>query len=129
MSTSDLKKHLMRQDIQYIGARTSGEFSRHKVNTLQNIRFDEHFQKGNQLSKKKEVVVIFQWNAKHIPGSVNIPLGLLEFSLHELDKTKEYIIVCRSGARSGRTTEFLSSHGFHAINMVGGMMNWEGNVQ
>ncbi|MCM3715899.1 rhodanese-like domain-containing protein [Alkalihalobacillus oceani] len=67
--------------------------------------------------------------AGYIPGSVNIPLGLLEFRLHELDKTKEYIIVCRSGARSGRATEFLSSQGFHATNMVGGMMNWEGNVQ
>jgi rhodanese-related sulfurtransferase len=67
--------------------------------------------------------------AGHIPGSVNIPLGLLEFRLHELDKTKEYIIVCRSGARSARATEFLESHGYKVTNMIGGMMSWEGNIQ
>ena len=30
-----------------------------------------------------------------IPEACNIPLGLLEFRMHELDKKKEYIIVCR----------------------------------
>ena len=63
-----------------------------------------------------------------IPGSINIPLGLLEFRLHELDKTKEYIIVCRSGARSALATKFLESQGFQAINMTGGMLEWKGKV-
>ena len=64
-----------------------------------------------------------------IPGAVNIPLGLVEFRMHELDKSKEYIMVCRSGGRSGRATEFLESHGFNVINMQGGMLSWEGNVE
>jgi rhodanese-related sulfurtransferase len=34
--------------------------------------------------------------AGKIPGAVNIPLGLIEFRMHELDKSKEYIMVCRS---------------------------------
>ena len=34
-----------------------------------------------------------------IPEACNIPLGLLEFRMHELDKKKEYIIVCRSGGK------------------------------
>ena len=29
--------------------------------------------------------------AGHIPTAVNIPLGLIEFRMHELDKSKEYI--------------------------------------
>ena len=64
-----------------------------------------------------------------IPGAVNIPLGLIEFRMHELDKAKEYIIVCRSGARSGRATQFLESQRFNVINMTDGMLAWEGKVE
>lgn len=64
-----------------------------------------------------------------IPGAVNIPLGLVEFRMHELEKTKEYIIVCRSGGRSGRAAQLLDSHGFQVINMSGGMLSWEGKVE
>lgn len=67
--------------------------------------------------------------AGKIPGAVNIPLGLLEFRMQDLDKTKEYIMVCRSGARSARATEFLESHGFHVTNMTDGMLAWEGKTE
>lgn len=61
-----------------------------------------------------------------IPNAINIPLGLLEFRKDELDKSKEYIVVCRSGARSGRAVQFLESYGYNVTNMVGGMLDWEG---
>ncbi|KYD22639.1 hypothetical protein B4135_1122 [Caldibacillus debilis] len=64
-----------------------------------------------------------------IPGAVNIPLSILEFRLHELDQTKEYILVCRSGGRSGLAAELLASRGFRVINMRGGMQAWEGEVE
>ena len=64
-----------------------------------------------------------------IPGSVNIPLGLVEFRMHELDKAKEYIMVCRSGGRSGHATEFLENWGYDVNNMQGGMLAWEGKVE
>jgi rhodanese-related sulfurtransferase len=64
-----------------------------------------------------------------IPGAVNIPLGLVEFRMHELDKSKEYIMVCRSGGRSGRASQLLESQGFNVINMEGGMLSWEGKVE
>lgn len=67
--------------------------------------------------------------AGKIPGAVNIPLGLVEFRMHELDKSKEYIMVCRSGGRSGRASELLESRGFKVINMTGGMLSWEGKVE
>jgi len=67
--------------------------------------------------------------AGKIPGAVNIPLGLVEFRMHELDKSKEYIMVCRSGGRSGRAAQFLESYGFKVINMDGGMLTWEGKVE
>jgi len=64
-----------------------------------------------------------------IAGIINIPLGLLEFRLHELDKNKPYIMVCRSGGRSGQATAFLQDQGFDATNMVGGMMAWESETE
>ena len=42
-----------------------------------------------------------------IPGAIHIPLGDVEARISELDKSKEYIVICRSGGRSGRATEFL----------------------
>lgn len=63
-----------------------------------------------------------------IPGAINMPLGLLEFRMHELDKSKEYVLVCRSGGRSGRAYQFLESHGYNVINMSGGMLEWEGET-
>lgn len=67
--------------------------------------------------------------AGHIPGSINIPLGLLEFRMNELDKNTPYIMVCRSGGRSGQATAFLHSHGFDVTNMDGGMLAWRGEVK
>ncbi|MBG9455518.1 rhodanese domain protein [Lysinibacillus sphaericus] len=65
----------------------------------------------------------------HIPGIIHIPLGLLEFRMHELNKNEPYVMVCRSGGRSGSATQFLESQGFDVSNMVGGMLAWNGEVK
>ncbi|MED1203936.1 rhodanese-like domain-containing protein [Heyndrickxia acidicola] len=67
--------------------------------------------------------------AGKIPSAVNIPLGLVEFRLQDLDKIKEYILVCRSGGRSSKAAVFLESHGFDVTNMDGGMLAWEGKTE
>jgi len=67
--------------------------------------------------------------AGHIPGIINIPLSLLEFRMHELDKSKPYIMICRSGGRSGQAAAFLESFGYDVTNMVGGMLEWTGEVK
>ena len=67
--------------------------------------------------------------AGKIATAINIPLGLVEFKMHELDKNKEYIMVCRSGGRSGQATQFLQSQGYNVINMNGGMLDWEGQTE
>ncbi|GIN19383.1 MAG TPA: rhodanese-like domain-containing protein [Bacillus bacterium] len=67
--------------------------------------------------------------AGKIPEAIHIPLGLIEFKMNELDKSKEYIMVCRSGGRSGRATQFLESQGYKVVNMSGGMLDWEGKTE
>ncbi|HHY73540.1 MAG TPA: rhodanese-like domain-containing protein [Bacillus bacterium] len=64
-----------------------------------------------------------------IKGAVHIPLGLIEFRMHELNKDKEYVIVCHSGGRSAAATQFLEFHGFKAANMRGGMLAWMGKIE
>lgn len=89
---------------------------------------EQLLQNGNSLNiidvREVEEVV-----AGKLPGAVNIPLGLLEFRMNELEKDQEYIIVCRSGARSARATQFLESYGYNVTNMTGGMLAWEGPVE
>ncbi|WP_339260381.1 rhodanese-like domain-containing protein [Lysinibacillus sp. FSL K6-3209] len=84
---------------------------------------------NGQMLKIIDVREVDEVQSGHIPGMMNMPLGLLEFRMHELNKNESYIIVCRSGARSGRATQFLESQGFDVTNMVGGMLAWEGEVQ
>jgi rhodanese-related sulfurtransferase len=85
-------------------------------------------QEGKQLNII-DVREVDEVAAGKIPGAINIPLGLLEFRMNELDKNKEYILVCRSGGRSGRAAQLLESHGYNVINMTGGMLEWEGPVE
>lgn len=49
--------------------------------------------------------------------------------MHELDKNKPYIMICRSGGRSGQATAFLQSQGYDVTNMTGGMLDWAGEVK
>ncbi|GHH99031.1 rhodanese-like domain-containing protein [Neobacillus kokaensis] len=76
-----------------------------------------------------DVREVAEVNTGKIPTAVNIPLGLVEFKMPDLDKKIPYIIVCRSGGRSGQATQFLESYGFNVTNMEGGMLVWEGELE
>jgi rhodanese-related sulfurtransferase len=87
-----------------------------------------------QLKENKELNIIdvrepAEVAGGKIPGAVNIPLGLLEYRMNELDKAKEYTIVCLAGGRSAQAASFLEYHGFNVTNMMGGMMSWAGEVE
>jgi rhodanese-related sulfurtransferase len=57
-----------------------------------------------------------------LPGAVNIPLAELPSRLHEIDPHRPVVLLCRSGARSGRAAEYLADHGFgDVVNLTGGM--------
>lgn len=98
------------------------------MNTITSKQLEELLKDGKELNII-DVREVDEVAAGKVPGAVNIPLGLLEFRMNELDKSKEYIMVCRSGARSSRATQFLESYGFKVTNMTGGMLSWEGSVE
>ncbi|PAD37145.1 rhodanese-like domain-containing protein [Terribacillus saccharophilus] len=64
-----------------------------------------------------------------IPGAKHISLGEVLTRLDELDKDKEYIMVCRSGKRSGLASEWLTDKGFKVKNMTGGMNDWKSETE
>lgn len=76
-----------------------------------------------------DVREVEEFQGGHIPGAVNIPLGLIPIRMNELSKDKPYIMVCLAGGRSAQATEFLERNGFDVTNMAGGMKAWEGEVE
>lgn len=76
-----------------------------------------------------DVREVYEYQGGHIPGAVNIPLGLLPIRMNELSKDKPYIVVCLAGGRSAQATALLDQNGFDATNMIGGMSAWEGKVE
>lgn len=64
-----------------------------------------------------------------IPGARHIRLGDISERLDELDKNQHYYMVCRSGGRSGKASEFLTEKGYSVTNVNGGMLNWEDEVE
>lgn len=64
-----------------------------------------------------------------IPQAVHLKMGDIPERMDFFDKDKEYILVCRSGNRSHHACHYLSLQGYKVINMVGGMLNWAGEVE
>ena len=64
-----------------------------------------------------------------IPGAVHIPLGSIPEEAPNLDKSKEYILVCKGGIRSANAAEYLEAQGFEVVNLEGGMMSYDGELE
>ncbi|AAW39374.1 MAG: rhodanese-like domain-containing protein [Dehalococcoides mccartyi] len=62
----------------------------------------------------------------HIPGAVNLDYyASFEASLSAFDKTKTYLVYCRTGNRSASAARLMLDNGFAAIyNMQGGINAW-----
>lgn len=64
-----------------------------------------------------------------IAGAVHIPLGELPDRIGELEAGANWVVYCRSGARSGSAVKFLSKSGFKNIrNLDGGLMAYARDV-
>jgi len=64
-----------------------------------------------------------------LPEATNIPLGQLASRLSELDSAEDMVIFCKSGNRSTRALELLTSAGFKKVkNLKGGINAWAREV-
>lgn len=85
---------------------------------------------GEKLKNGKRPLVLDvrqpeEYRQGHIAGAKLIPLGDLDRRIHELPKDKEIICVCATGSRSRSATKLLVGAGYQAVNMNGGMLNWQ----
>jgi rhodanese-related sulfurtransferase len=69
----------------------------------------------------------------YIPGTtlfLDINTDDFETKLDQLDQSKKYIVYCKSGGRSSRAVETMSSKGFkHIFELEGGISSWIGELK
>ena len=57
-------------------------------------------------------------------------LSLTDFlsAVENLDKNNSYFLYCRSGNRSAQACMYMHDKGFKTFNLMGGMMQWDGEI-
>ena len=91
----------------------------------------------DQLKNDENAVVLDvrtedECNEGMIPGAINIDIykgqGFI-YLIEELEKTKNFYVYCKSGGRSGQACSIMNQLGFEkTYNLLGGMMEWNGEV-
>ena len=93
---------------------------------MKEISFDEFY----QLYQKESLSVldvreVEEFEALHLEGAQNLPLGQLADIYDRLDKDLLYYVICKSGMRSARACQFLAEKGYDVINVQGGITAFE----
>ncbi|WP_299062651.1 rhodanese-like domain-containing protein [uncultured Polaribacter sp.] len=64
-----------------------------------------------------DVRTLEEWNEGHTEGAEHIVLTTIPLEIEKIKSwNKPVIAVCRSGARSGQATQFLTKNGVDVIN-------------
>ncbi|WP_059103950.1 rhodanese-like domain-containing protein [Shouchella shacheensis] len=83
-------------------------------------------------SKGEEPIVVDvrgvdEYENGHIPGIPLLPMDTIPSQVDDMDKTKSYVFICRSGKRSQNVAKYLQEQGFTSVrNYDGGMLAWDG---
>ena len=66
----------------------------------------------------------------HVAGAVNIDVNQADFAqkIDQLDRSKTYIVYCRSGRRSSKAVGIMATKGFKNLyNVSDGFVGWNKN--
>ena len=67
-----------------------------------------------------------EWLAKHIAGSVNIPLNHIEERIAEIPRDRRIAVHCAGGYRSSIAASILHQYGItNLVEMAGGLAAWD----
>ncbi len=65
-----------------------------------------------------------EYDAGHVPGAKLIPLAEVGMRVSEVPVEGPVYVICLSGGRSARATEFLRRQGVDAKSVAGGTKAW-----
>ena len=64
-----------------------------------------------------------------LPGALHIPMAEVPGRVQELDRTRDIVVMCRSGGRSLAIARFLEAQGYASVaNLTGGVLAWARDV-
>ena len=70
----------------------------------------------------------YEYQIANIGGKL-IPISEVPQRLAEIDRDREVIVQCRSGARSQKVAEFLQLAGYpKVVNLAGGILAWADQI-
>jgi len=70
-----------------------------------------------------------EYERSALPGSVNIPLPVIQQALRLLDKETPVLLYCSSGQRSGTAMRLLKVCGFNKVHNLGSYSNFISSEQ
>ena len=65
-----------------------------------------------------------EYEAVHVPGAVLVPLGQVVERVQEVPRDGPVYVICASGNRSAKATQWYRSQGIDARNVAGGTKAW-----
>jgi rhodanese-related sulfurtransferase len=70
-----------------------------------------------------------EYELGHIPGAINVPVGEIQATAANWDKTKTYVVYCATGQRSAKAVATMQSMGFANIDhFAAGIQAWTGKL-
>ena len=71
-----------------------------------------------------------EWEIARLDRAVLMPVAQVPARMNELSTADEIVVYCKTGARSGRITNFLRELGFRKVrNLMGGIDEWAEKVE
>lgn len=70
-----------------------------------------------------------EYDAGHIPHVPLYPLSEFPEVADKLAKDNVYYVICRGGVRSQTAGDYLESEGYKVVNVEGGMLAWDGDIE
>ncbi|MBI5771081.1 MAG: molybdopterin-synthase adenylyltransferase MoeB [Verrucomicrobia bacterium] len=71
----------------------------------------------------------YEWQICHVAHAEHIPMRQIPERLGDLPRDRRLLVICHSGVRSLRVTEFLRANGFTAVsNVAGGIDAWAAQI-
>ncbi len=105
----------------------------HEVEAEQGLEITVKDLKAKLDGDGRDLVVIdvrepHEWEISHLDFARLIPKGDLPDHLNELDQTKDYVLHCKSGARSLDAARLMKAAGFRVKSLRGGINAWARDI-